>query len=190
MARGRSLTFAAIMLVALVFAGCATATSGSTTSTALAPSTSSTTTVSASTTTTQPWWVAHIGGSWTLAIAGDDVTIVLLGVIDPAGSKVPAGAGYRYIALDISVTNNAPSAFADDVNNDVTVVGSDGETYTASTYPLSRCKKFDLGRVALHSGATAAGCVGFRLPDQVTPAQMAFRPETAYAGTAPFLWNL
>src|SRR5271157_3329760 len=105
MARGRSLSFAAIMFVALVFAGCTTATSGSTTSTTLVPSSSNTTTMSATTTTMQPWWVAHVGGSWTMAIAGDNVTVGLLGVIDPARAEIPAGAGYRYVALKITVTN-------------------------------------------------------------------------------------
>ncbi|MGA3216547.1 MAG: hypothetical protein ABSD97_12770 [Acidimicrobiales bacterium] len=190
MARGRGLSFAGIMLVVLVFSGCTKATFGSTTSATLGPSTSSTTTMSATTTTTQPWGVAHIGGSWTRAIAGDNVTVGLLSVIDPARSEIPAGAGYRYVALKIAVTNNAFSAFRDDMNNDVTVVGSDGETYTASMNPLSGCKNFDLGRFALRHGASSVGCVGFRLPDRVIPTQMGFRPEDAYAGTAPFVWDL
>ena len=87
MARGRGLSFAAIMLVAQVLAGCTTAGPGSMTSATRAPSTSSTTTMSATTTTTQPWWVAHVGGSWTIAIAGDDVTVGLLDVIDPPGRR-------------------------------------------------------------------------------------------------------
>ncbi|MGP8180590.1 MAG: DUF4352 domain-containing protein [Acidimicrobiales bacterium] len=190
MERGRGLSFAAIMLVALVFAGCTTASSGSTTSATLVPSTSSTTTMSATTTTIQPWWVSHVGGSWTLAIAGDNVTVGLLGVIDPARSEIPAGAGYRYVAVKITVTNNASSAFTDDMNNDVTVVGSDGKTYTASMHPLNGCTHFDLGRVALSKGASSVGCVGFRLPDGTTATQMGFRPEAAYAGTAPYVWDL
>jgi hypothetical protein len=146
--------------------------------------------MSATTTTTQPWWVAHVGGSWTIAVGGDDITVGLLEVVDPARSEIPAGVGYRYVALKIIVTNNASSAFKDDLNIDVTVLGSDGETYTASPYPLSGCTNFRAGRVALGDGDSSVGCVGFRLPDAVTATQMGFRPEAAYAGTAPYVWRL
>jgi hypothetical protein len=125
-----------------------------------------------------------------MAIAGDNVTVGLLGVIDPARSEVPAGAGYHYVALKITVTNNASPAFTDDMNTDVTVVGSDGEAYTAFMHPLSGCTSFDLDRLALRKGASSVGCVGFRLPDGVTVTQMAFQPEAAYAGTAPYIWDL
>ncbi len=189
MTRRRGFSFATVIFLVLIFAGCTTTTSGSTTSSTLEPSTLATTTTSAITSTTQPW-VAHVGGSWTLAIAGDNVTVSLLGVIDPVRSEKPAGTGYRYVALKISVTNNASSAFTDDMNNDVTVVGADGETYTAFTYPLRGCKDLDFGRAALSEGASSVGCVGFRLPDGVVPTEMGFRPEAAYAGTSPFLWDL
>ncbi len=190
MTGGRGFSFAAIILVALVFAGCTRASSGSTISATIVPSTSGTTTMSATTTTTQPWWVAHVGGSWTIAIAGEDFAVGLLGVVDPARSEIPAGVGYRYVALKIIVTNNASSAFTDDMNNDVTLLASDSETYTASAYPLSGCTNFRLGRVTLSNGASSVGCVGFRLPDGVTATQMGFRPDAAHAGTAPYVWDL
>ena len=86
MTRRRGFSFATVIFLVLIFAGCTTTTSGSTTSSTLEPSTLATTTTSAITSTTQPW-VAHVGGSWTLAIAGDNVTVSLLGVIDPVRSE-------------------------------------------------------------------------------------------------------
>lgn len=185
MARGRGLNFAAVIFSTLVFAGCAAATSST-----LAASTSNTTTLPAATTTTPPWEVSHVGGSWTMAMGRDNLTIGLLGVIDPARSEIPASAGYRYVALKITVTNDASAAFTGDMSTDVTVVGSDGKTYTAFVHPFSGCKSFELDRVALRKGASSAGCVGFRLPNGVTATQMAFRPKAAYPGTAPFVWDL
>jgi hypothetical protein len=144
----------------------------------------------AATTTAPLWGVSHVGGSWTMSMGRDDITVGLVGVIDPARSEIPAGAGYHYVALKITVTNHAPRAFAGDMSTDVTVVGSDGETYTAFMHPFSRCKRFELDRVALRKGASSDGCVGFRLPDGVTATQMAFLPKGAYPGTAPFVWDL
>jgi len=96
--------------------------------------------------------------------SGDNVTVGLVGVIDPAQSVLSAGAGDRFMAVKITVTNNASAEFSEDMNNDVLVVGSDDQTYIASDDPITGCTNFDLGAVALSSGASSAGCVAFQLP--------------------------
>jgi hypothetical protein len=124
-----------------------------------------------------------------MSAAGDDVTVGLLGVIDPAQSPLPPSAGDRYVAVKITVTNNASAAFTDDMNNDVTIVGSDDQTYTAAMSQVDECTNFDLGMVALSKRASSSGCVAFQLPAGVTAAQMDFRPEADYGGI-PVVWDL
>ena len=179
-------------MAALALGACSSAVAPTTTPTSALVVTSTTsppTTVAPTTTTTTQPKVAHVGQAWTVTDAsGDNVTVGLLAVIDPAQSPLPAGAGYRFMAVKITVTNNAAGAFTEDMNNDVLIVGSDDQTYTASMDPVNGCTNFDLGAVALSTGDSSVGCVAFQLPVDVKAAQMDFRFEVLNA--VPVVWDL
>lgn len=111
-------------------------------------------------------------------------------VIDPASPTsvvFAAPSGQRLVGVQIGVVNQSRTPFTDDMNNDVTVIGSDSQTYTAVVNGITECTNFDYGTVDLVKGATAAGCVAFSLPDGVTVAQVDFKPGADFSG-APAEW--
>ncbi len=73
------------------------------------------------------------------------------------------------------------------MNSDVTVIGSDSQTYTFAVDNISGCTNFANGDVDLTKGATAVGCVAFNLPDGVNVAQVDFKPGADFGG-APVEW--
>ena len=190
MTRAQTLSLAVVGLLALMLAACGTSATLSTNSTTT--TTAPTTTTAAPTTTTQPS-VAHVGESWTVTDeSGDNVTVGLIKVMDPAQGAnefATPNSGDRFVAVEIVVTNNASGAFTDDMDNDVTVVGSDNQTYTADFDPIAGCTNFNSGAVALAKSASSTGCVAFQLPIGIQAVQMDFLPEGDFAG-APVVWDL
>ena len=142
------------------------------------------------TTTTAPQ--PGVGGGWTMTLGSENVGVTLDNVYNPAqGSDTfdQPNAGNYFVALDFTVQNNSSTPFTDDMNSDVTLVGSDNQTYTADFDTVSECTNFNNGDVALGKNASVTGCVVFQLPDTVKPAQMDFLFGDAY-GSAPGVWSL
>ena len=124
--------------------------------------------------------------------SSENVGVTLDNVYNPAqGSDTfdQPNAGNYFVALDFTVQNNSSTPFTDDMNSDVTLVGSDNQTYTADFDTVSECTNFNNGDVALGKNASVTGCVVFQLPDTVKPAQMDFLFGDAY-GSAPGVWSL
>ncbi len=115
-----------------------------------------------------------VGGSKGLAVT-------LNSVIDPASGAdqyTTPNAGYRFVAADIKIVNNGTAAFSDDANSDVTIIGSDNQTYTADFDSVSECTNFNSGQYTLAPGESATGCVVFQLPNTVTTAKVEFQTQS------------
>lgn len=148
----------------------ATASSGTaaTTPATAAPATAAPTTVPA---------VAHVGS----ALAVEDSqsnkgTVTLVQVIDPAqgsDSYTTPDAGKRFVGAKFTVAGTA-GTLKDDANNDATLIGSDGQTYTADFNDIAGCTNFDGGSFTVASGSSSTGCVVFQVPTGVTVAKVRF----------------
>jgi hypothetical protein len=120
---------------------------------------------------------------------GDTLSVTVTPTVDPATAGTGSGLpdpGYRFVAIGLSLANTDPSNGEVDGNANlaVTVLGSDGLTYTANYGVVSDCTNFNFGEFALPSGDTATGCVAFQLPTAVTVKSVQFSLDAGYLDTA------
>jgi len=128
---------------------------------------------------------AHVGSSVNIGGA-KGLAVTLQQVIDPAqgdSQYVTADAGKRFVATKLQIVNNGTASYNDDANNNVTVIGSDNQSYTADFLGVSGCTNFSNGQYTLAAGATATGCVNFQLPNGVNPAKVQFTSESGFSGS-------
>ncbi len=140
----------------------------------------------AATSTTKP--VAHVGATLTLTAEGAKAAVTLKQIIDPAtGTLGPPTDdngnpnGDVYVAALLTIDNAGAAAFSGDANNDATIIGSNGQDYTADFDSVSECTNFDNGTYRLGPGESATGCVVFKLPPGITPAKFQYSPASGFA---------
>jgi hypothetical protein len=124
--------------------------------------------------------IAHVGDALNLMRIGEQkITVTLLQVINPA--TVPNGwgdAGKTYIATKLKITNAGTSSIVGNTNSDVSVVGSDKQSYRADFATVTECKDFVDGWFLLAAGASTTGCVVFKLPQGVTSVKVKYAPSS------------
>lgn len=146
------------------------------------------TTVAPTTTTTTPGVGAGLQAS---DQTGDTVKVTLVKVEDPAVAaldSLPVDAGKRLVGVEVTIADAGSSTVNDDANNDVSVVGSDNQTYTAAFDGIAGCTNFNNGEYTLAAGQTTTGCVTFQLPAAVTVAMVEFALGGGFGGTTAE-WN-
>jgi hypothetical protein len=118
---------------------------------------------------------------------GDPISVTATQVIDPAtaapGSGIP-NAGYRFVAVAASLTNGTNQTIDGDANYSMSVVGSDGQSYSADFGTVSQCSNFNYGDFDLAAGGGASGCVVFEMPISVTVQSIQFTLAPNYLDTA------
>lgn len=124
---------------------------------------------------------AHVGATLDLARIGNGkMSVTLVQVIDPA--TIPAGMGGDpgkvYIATKLVITNTGTATIVGDANNDVSVVGSDEQSYRPGFATVSGCTNFTYGQFLLAEGESVTGCVSFALPPGVSPAKVRYAPSS------------
>lgn len=126
---------------------------------------------------------AHVGS--TINIGGSKgLAVTLQQVIDPAQGAdqfTTPDAGNRFVAAKFQIVNNGTAAFSDDANGDVTLIGSDNQSYTADFSDIAGCTNFSSGQFTLASGASATGCVNFQLPNAVKASKVQFQPNSGFS---------
>jgi hypothetical protein len=124
--------------------------------------------------------VAHVGDTLNLMRIGEQkITVTLLQIINPA--TVPNGwgdAGKTYIATKLKITNAGTSTIVGNTNSDVSMVGSDNQSYRADFATVTECKDFVDGWFLLAAGASTTGCVVFKFPQGVTPVKVNYVPSS------------
>jgi hypothetical protein len=146
------------------------------------PTDPTTTTSSTTTPTTAP--VAHVGA--TLALSGQNneaLSVIISSVVDPATGSDGLGPqdGTRLVAVDMTITNSGSTAVTGDANNDASIIGSDGQTYTSSFYPVTGCTDFDNGQYQLAPAGATTGCTTYQLPPGVTAAKVRYSPDSGFS---------
>lgn len=105
--------------------------------------------------------------------SGDTYQVTLLKVIDPAKSADPfmtPQPGSRIVGVVFRITALAGSPQGEDANNDATILGSDGQVYTAGFDGIAGYSNFEVGVIHVAQGGTVVGAVTFQVPEFVTVA--------------------
>ncbi|BBY55446.1 DUF4352 domain-containing protein [Mycolicibacillus koreensis] len=122
---------------------------------------------------------AYLGDTLELDRIGDSrVAVTVRDVINPA--TVPNGRepDKTYIAVELSIKNIGRLTITGDANNNVSVVGTDEQTYPSSLATVSNCTNFLYGQFVLAPQSATTGCVAFALPTGVSPTQVRYSPSS------------
>ena len=76
-------------------------------------------------------------------------------------------SGKRFVAIDFSLRNTSGSTITDDINNDVTLIGTDSQSYTPDFDGVSECTNFNEGEYTLTPGNAESGCVVYQVPNGI-----------------------
>lgn len=135
---------------------------------------------------------AHTGATINISGTGaDKAAVTLVQIIDPAtGANQFASpdAGKRLVGTKFQIANAGSGTLQDDANNDASLQGSDGQSYTEALDEIAGCTNFSNGSFTLAPGASVVGCVVYQLPTGVTVAKVQFNVEAGFGGqTAEWL---
>ncbi len=102
---------------------------------------------------------------------------ILMRFWDPINVEEPefnkAKSGYRFVAVELSLTNVSSETVSSDANWDTTVIGTNSQSYTATFAERKGCTDFGgvLGPFTLAPGAHEIGCIVYELPEGVKIAK-------------------
>jgi Domain of unknown function (DUF4352) len=127
----------------------------------------------------------HVGGTLTLTTADSgSVAITVSQIIDPAQGAdqfTTPDQGKRFVGVKLVVKDTGSASETDDVNTDVSVIGSDNQSYTPTFDSITGCTNFNSGTYALTNGETATGCVVFQVPTGVTVDKVQYQPSAGFS---------
>jgi hypothetical protein len=120
-------------------------------------------------------------------ITFDGLAVTLANVTDPAkpaSTYDTADAGKRLVATAFTIQNNGTDTYNDDANNNVTVIGSDNQAYTAMNssgfIPVIGCTNFSSGMYTLVDGQSESGCVVVQMPLGVSIKGVKFQDDGGF----------
>jgi hypothetical protein len=118
---------------------------------------------------------------------GNELSITASQIVDPATAAAGSGladAGYRFVAVEFSLSDSSGGEIEGDVNFSTTVLGSDNQTYTADFGSVAECSNPVFGLFTLLGGDNSTGCVVFELPVAVTVQTVVFSLAPGYLDSA------
>jgi hypothetical protein len=107
-----------------------------------------------------------------------------VGLIDPAQGAdqfTTPDAGKRFVAVEISVTGKSPGNDTNDANDNLSVVGTNHQVYSADFDSVSECTDFNDGQYTVTKGQEEAGCVTFQIPTGIYVAQVKYNPNAGFS---------
>jgi hypothetical protein len=120
---------------------------------------------------------------------GNKMIVTLTKVIDPAPGadqfNTP-GNGNRFVGAVFTVTGIS-GTFSDDANNDATLIGSNGQTYTADFDSIAGYTNFNNGEYNVSAGENSVGAVTFQVPFTVKVTKIEWSANGGFGG-APAEW--
>ncbi len=121
--------------------------------------------------------------------SGNKMTVILIKMIDPAlgaDQFTTPGNGNRFVGAVFTITGIS-GTFSDDANNDATLIGSNGQTYTADFDGIAGYTNFNDGEYAVSAGESSVGAVTFQVPLAVTVSKIEWSANGGFGG-APAEW--
>ncbi len=117
---------------------------------------------------------------------GNPYIVTEMSVIDPAKGAdqfTLPNAGNRFVAVKVKVTDTGSKQISDDANLNMTIVGSDGQTYSADFSNVLGCTNFDSGSYHLSSQQSSVGCVVFQVPVKVKVSDVEWSPSGGFGSS-------
>ncbi|MGC8480113.1 MAG: hypothetical protein ACP5PJ_01070 [Acidimicrobiales bacterium] len=184
----RMMVVAGVMGVALTACGSTTTQAAVVTTTTSASGAASTSTTASPTTTAA---VAHVGATEAVKDqSGHAYTVQVTSITDPATPATQFDAptsGDRLVAVNLVLTNKSSAVIQDDADSNVTVIGSDNQTYQPSFNSVTGCTDFNSGQYTLTPGGSSSGCVVVELPSTVKIDKVMFEP-TSFLNSVVATW--
>ncbi|MEO8816431.1 MAG: hypothetical protein ABI307_14965 [Mycobacterium sp.] len=130
-----------------------------------------------------PKTIGRLGDTLDLTRAdGSRVGVTLVQIINPASiAHGPGEPGKAYVATKMTIKDPGTATIEGDVNVNVSVVGSNDQSYTPDLNNVTECTNFESGAFRLDPGESVTGCVVFALPPGVTPARVKYVPSAGFA---------
>jgi hypothetical protein len=122
---------------------------------------------------------------------GDRARVTVVKLIDPstpANEAFDADSGSRLVAVEVHIFNAGTTTLDDDALSDLSIAGSNRDTYTPGFASAAGCPDFDDGAFTLNRGASATGCVEVQLPDGVAVERVMFTLESG-EGPQTGVWS-
>jgi hypothetical protein len=121
--------------------------------------------------------------------SGSKISVTLTKVIDPAQGAdqfTTPDHGNRFVAAVFTITGIS-GTFSDDANNNATLVGSNGQTYTADFSSIAGYTDFNDGQYTVSAGEKSVGAVTFQVPLAVNVSKIEWSANSGFGG-APAEW--
>lgn len=118
--------------------------------------------------------------------------VKLVAVIDPAqpgNQYLTAAPDTHLVAVEIQVTGRSSGNDTNDANDNLSIVGSNKQVYTANFDAVSECTNFASGQYTVTKGQSEVGCVTFQVPDFVQVSTVKYNPNAGFS-TNEATWSL
>jgi hypothetical protein len=120
---------------------------------------------------------------------GNKISVTLTKVTDPAQGAdqfTTPGSGNRFVGAVFTITGIS-GTFSDDANNDATLIGSNGQTYTADFDSIAGYTNFNNGEYNVSAGENSVGAATFQIPLTVKVTKIEWSANDGFGG-APAEW--
>jgi hypothetical protein len=121
--------------------------------------------------------------------SGDKMTVTLTKVIDPAQGAdqfTTPDNGNRFVGAVFTITGTS-GTLSDDANNDATLIGANGQTYSADFDSIAGYTNFNSGVYNVSAGENSVGAVTFQVPLTVKVTKIEWSANGGFGG-APAEW--
>lgn len=106
--------------------------------------------------------------------SGEKMSVSLTRMVDPAQGAdqfTTPDSGNRFVGAVFTIQGITGTS-SDDANNDATLIGSNGQTYTADFDAIAGYTNFNNGEYTVSAGENSIGAVTFQVPAAVTVAKI------------------
>lgn len=121
--------------------------------------------------------------------SGNEMSVTLTQVIDPAQGAdqfTTPKSGNRFVGAVFTI-KGISGTFSDDANNDASLIGSNGQTYTADFDSIAGYTNFNDGEYNVSAGENSVGAVTFQVPLAATVSKIEWSANGGLGG-APAEW--
>jgi hypothetical protein len=126
-----------------------------------------------------------VGTSYTVTDSnGNKISVILARVIDPAQGAdqfTTPQSGSRFVGAVFNI-KGISGTFSDDAINDATVIGSNGQTYTADFDSIAGYTDFNHGEYSVSAGESSVGAVTFQIPLAVKVSKVEWSANGGFGG--------
>ena len=125
--------------------------------------------------------------------SGDTYGVALTKIIDPAHStdRITAGNGKRLVGAVFTikgVSGDGPQQ--QDAEDDVVLVGSDGQVYLPDIVPIVGYTDFTVGEIHAAPGESTTGDVAFQVPTGVKVSKVQWSTFSSLGVESTIQWNV